>query len=243
MDAILEFFSALPRELYVFVISMLPIVELRGSIPVGAAIGVPFYINYPLSIVGNLLPVPFILLFITKFMDFLHRFKVTRPLVDWLRLKADKYSSKVLKDENLRCDNSDVKELYAEADSVAENATEAADATKEATSQNSFVSSDSVTNAIQVQEDIISQPSSAERTVGKKTEHNRKMTRGIFAALLIFVAIPLPGTGAWTGALVSSIFNLSKKHSMLAISIGVLISGVIMTLVSYGVLGFLSWLI
>ena len=80
-EAILEFFSGLPRELYVFVISMLPIIELRGSIPVGAALGLPFYLNYLLSVVGNMLPVPFILLFIPKFLDFLERFKIFKPMV------------------------------------------------------------------------------------------------------------------------------------------------------------------
>ena len=69
------------------------------------------------------------------------------------------------------------------------------------------------------------------------------MTKGIFIALLLFVAIPLPGTGAWTGSLVASLFNLPKKWSLLAVFLGVLLSGVIMTLASYGVLGFLSFLL
>ena len=69
------------------------------------------------------------------------------------------------------------------------------------------------------------------------------MTKGVFIALFIFVAIPLPGTGAWTGSLVASLFNLPKKWSFLAVLLGVLTSGVIMTLASYGVLGFLSFLV
>ena len=59
-----ELLASLPKELYVFLISMLPIIELRGAIPVGCALGLPFYLNYGLSVIGNLLPVPFILAFI-----------------------------------------------------------------------------------------------------------------------------------------------------------------------------------
>ena len=173
-DAILGFFSRLPRELYVFVISMLPIIELRGSIPIGAAVGLPFYINYPLSVVGNLLPVPFILLFIPRFLDFLARFKPFQPMVSWLRRKAEKNKGKVLVD-------------------------------------------------------------------GEGDENARPtMSKRVFFALMIFVAIPLPGTGAWTGALVASLFNLPKRHSFLATALGVMSSGVIMCLASYGVVEFLK---
>lgn len=174
IDSILQFFSKLPKELYVLVISMLPIIELRGSIPVGAAIGLPFYINYPLSVLGNLLPVPFILLFIPKFLDFLARFKAFKPMVDWLRRKAEKNKDKVLVDGD---------------------------------------------------------GDGAERPV---------MSKRVFFALMIFVAIPLPGTGAWTGALVASLFNLPKRYSFLAATLGVMISGAVMCLASYGVVEFLK---
>ena len=80
-EKIIEFFAGLPGELYIFVISLLPIVELRGAIPVGAVIGLPFYWNYLISVVGNMLPVPFILLFIPKILDFLAKFKLFRPMV------------------------------------------------------------------------------------------------------------------------------------------------------------------
>ena len=170
-----SFLASLPSELYVFIISMLPIIELRGSIPVGAALGLPFYSSYLVSVVGNLLPVPFILLFIPRILDFLARFKIFRPIVKWLRDKADKHSHRVIKDD-----------------------------------------------------------SGAEHVV---------MSAGVFTALLLFVAIPLPGTGAWTGSLVAALFNLPKRWSALAITLGVLISGAIMTLASYGVLGFLSFLL
>ena len=68
------------------------------------------------------------------------------------------------------------------------------------------------------------------------------MTRGVFIALMLFVAIPAPGTGAWTGGLIASLFNLPRKASFFAILLGVLLSGVVMCLASYGVLGFLSFL-
>jgi uncharacterized membrane protein len=75
------------------------------------------------------------------------------------------------------------------------------------------------------------------------SEEKRRVTGSLFIALMLFVAIPLPGTGAWTGGLVSSLFNFERGRSALAIFFGVLISGVVMSLVSYGVLGFLSFLI
>ena len=254
MDAILEFFSALPRELYVFVISVLPIVELRGSIPVGAALGMPFYWNYILSVVGNLLPVPFILLFITKFMDFLRKFKTFRPVVDWIRRKADKYSTKVIKDEP---ENSAVTEIETTAIEAIENAeteieTTAIEATESEAIENAGTESSAIAeNGAATQIEAVSESGAAlenSESASKEDEKTptgkiRKMTLGVFAALMMFVAIPLPGTGAWTGALIASVFNLPKRHSLLAVALGVLVSGTIITLISYGVLGFLSWLI
>lgn len=196
----MEFFASLPSELYVFLISILPIVELRGAIPVGAALGVPFYVNYPLSVFGNLLPVPLILLFIPKVLDFLMRFKLFRPMVVWLRKKADKHKGKVLGEEK--------------ADDV---------------------------NA--VGEEDGEQKSGECPCKSLDSAHTvRPMTRAIFIALILFVAIPAPGTGAWTGGLIASLFNLPKKWSMLSILLGVLISGIVMCLASYGVVGFLSFL-
>ena len=69
----------------------------------------------------------------------------------------------------------------------------------------------------------------------KESEPAPKMTLGVFIALLLFVMIPLPGTGAWTGALVASLFELPKRHSFLSITLGVLGAAVIMTLASEGV--------
>ena len=191
LDALAEFFKGIPAEIYVFIISILPIVELRGAIPVGAALGLPFYSNYALAIIGNMLPIPFILMFIPRFLDFLAKFKTFRPMVLWLRKKANKHSSKVLG--------------------------------KDAAVEELPVDDETLLNS-------------------KENEKTMKMSKGIFLALFLFVAIPLPGTGAWTGSLVSSLFNLPKKWSLLAILLGVLAAGVIMCLASYGVLGFLNFL-
>ena len=197
MGAILDFFSSLPGELYVFLISMLPIVELRGAIPIGASplVGLPFYSNYLIAVLGNLLPVPFILFFVSKFLDFLSKFKFFRPMVNWLRRKADKHSSKVIKSEDKDAEGVEEAESNTSLDNL-------------------------------------------EPLSGKKPK--KKMTLAMFFGLMLFVAIPLPATGAWTGALIAALFNFPKKRSLLAITLGVLISGVIMSLASYGVIGFLS---
>ena len=144
-EAIIEFFSGLPKELYIFIISLLPIVELRGAIPVGAVIGLPFYWNYLISVIGNILPVPFILLFIPKILDFLAKFKLFKPMVTWLRKKADKHSSKVLG------------------------------------------SSEAQSTAVEDQENFTNEESTAQNS-----NTARQMTKGVFIALFIFVAIPLP---------------------------------------------------
>ena len=181
-EKIAEFFAEIPSEIYVFLISILPLIELRGAIPVGAALGLPWFINAPLAVIGNLLPIPFILLFITRLFGWMAKFKIFRPVIEWLRKKADKHSKKVIGN--------------AEDDA---SPTDAGD--------------------------------------------TRKMSAGIFVALMLFVALPVPGTGAWSGALVASLFDLPKKQSFLAIALGVLVCSVIMTLASYGVLGFLKFLL
>ena len=193
-EVILEFFAGLPTEFYVFVISILPIIELRGAIPAGAILGLEFYICYPIAVLGNLLPVPFILLFISKIMSFLYRFKFCRPVIDWLRRKANKHSDKVI----VKSPN-DIEAENAETDDMPEGM--------------------------------------------EKINPRRTMSSAIFWALTAFVAIPLPGTGAWTGALICALFDLPKKSSFPAIALGVLISGVIMSLASYGAVEFLSFLL
>ena len=191
---IVDFLAFLPKELIVFLISILPIIELRGAIPMGAALGLPFYTNYALSVVGNLLPVPFILAFIPIILDFMERFKIFKPIVGWVKRKAEKYKGKIIKEE--------------------------------------------VKNASEIEGE--STEIEGEKPKAKRLCKMQMLTPGVFCALLLFVAIPLPGTGAWTGSLVASLFGLPKRSSFIAITCGVIISGVIMCLASYGVVGFLS---
>lgn len=149
--------------LYVFFISMVPVIELRGAIPFGCAVGLPWYTNFLLCIVGNLLPVPFILFLIEWALGIMKKIKYVDRFAYWLEEKAEKNKEKITK--------------YA--------------------------------------------------TFG----------------LLLFVGIPLPGTGAWTGALVASLLHMKKSRAMLSIIGGVLLAGVLVTLISYGVLGFLTFLL
>ena len=163
IEAIEKFFlETLGRELCVFFCSMIPIIELRGAIPLGAALKLPWWQNYMIAIVGNYLPVPFILLFIRKILELMKKVKGLCKVALWLEKKADKNKEKI--------------EKYS------------------------------------------------------------------FWGLFAFVAIPLPGTGAWTGSLVAALIHMRFPKAMLAVLCGILTAGVLMTLISYGVLGFLSFL-
>ena len=140
----------------IFLISMLPVIELRGAIPVGAAIGLPWYLNMIVSIVGNLLPVPFILLFSVKAFEFMKKHNILVKFIEKIENRAKK------------------------------------------------------------------------RSEGLAT--------GEFIGLMLFVAIPFPGTGAWTGALIAALLQFERKRSFIYITLGVLIAAAIMTATSYGVI-------
>lgn len=156
VDAIEQFFLELVgKEWSVFLCAMIPVIELRGAIPLGAALDLHPMLNYLLAVVGNLVPVPFILLFIRKILDWMESIHCLEKIVRWLRVKAEKGRGKV--------------EKYA--------------------------------------------------VIG----------------LAIFVAIPLPGTGAWTGALVAALMGMRFPKAMISVCAGVLCAGIIMSLVSYGV--------
>lgn len=161
IEAIKEFFvNIFGAKLGVFVCSMLPIIELRGSIPLGTALGLEWYSNYIISVLGNLLPVPFILLLIGKIIALMKKTKAFSGVADWLEKKAEK--------------------------------------------------------------------------------NRGKLENGVFIGLMLFVAIPLPGTGAWTGALLAALMGVRPIKAFAAIALGVLMAGAIMTLASYGILGFLK---
>lgn len=143
------------KYLLIWVISMVPIVELRGAIPIAEGLGLNILIYYPVAIIGNMIPVPFIYLFARKVLEWGKDKKIIGKFFTWCLEKGEKGGKKL-----------------------------------------------------------------------KKTAGNR----GIFFALLIFVGIPLPGTGAWTGTLAASFLNLDFKTSICAVTLGVLLAGIIMSL-------------
>ena len=144
----------------VFVCAMLPLIELRGSVILGAALSMPWWSNLLISIVGNMLPIPFILLFMRWFLEKMKSIRFLSGIANWLERKAEKNKGKV--------------EKYG------------------------------------------------------------------FWGLCLLVAIPLPGTGAWTGAFIAAILRLRLVKATLALLAGVLASGMIMGLISHGVFSFLG---
>lgn len=160
--------SALPifvKYIIVSLISMVPIIELRGAIPIAEAMGLNIFIYYPIAIIGNMIPVPFIFLFARKILLWGKDKKIIGKFFTWCLEKGEKGGKKL-----------------------------------------------------------------------KETAGNT----GIFFALLFFVGIPIPGTGAWTGTLAASFLNLDFKTSIIAILLGVLLAGVIMSLGSK-IVSILGW--
>lgn len=146
------------KEAIVFIISMIPILELRGALLVaGPILGVPVAKAIPLCVIGNIIPVPFILLLITPVFAWMKGRKVFRPMVEKLEKKAMSKSDQIEKYE--------------------------------------------------------------------------------FWGLVLFVGIPLPGTGAWTGALIASLLGIKVRKAFPAILLGICMATVIMTILSYTVLG------
>ena len=156
-------FENINPAFYVFLCSLMPIVELRGAIPIGAKLGVDFFTCYALSVVGNLLPIPVILLFVRFVLDWMKKIKYLDKVAFWVEKKAHKHSGKIVK--------------YA--------------------------------------------------------------GWGLF----FFVAIPIPGTGAWTGALIAALLDIRIKKAFPVITLGVLTAGLIVAGVSYGFLTFFDFLI
>ena len=144
--------------LIIFAVSMVPIIELRGSIPIAAALDVvpriSFYEALPFAILGNMIPVPFIILFFKYFLAKFRNVAIIGPILTKVHNKAVEKADKI--------------KSYA------------------------------------------------------------------FWGLFLFVAIPCPGTGAWTGSVIASILEMDNKKALLAICLGVLGSGLIMSFISYG---------
>ena len=153
---ITELLGGLGKEVIVFIISLLPVLELRGGLVAASLLGVDFLTGYVVSIIGNVLPIPIVLLFLEKIFDFLRKFDFTKKVVD-------KIENKIL----------------------------------------------------------------------SKKEQIEKYG---YLGLLLFVGIPLPGTGAWTGAGLAVLLHLNKKKSFIFIMLGVILASIIMSIISYGIL-------
>lgn len=149
--------GGLPPIVVVFIISMIPILELRGGLIAASLLGIPMWKAVGACILGNILPIPFILLFIEKILDWMEKCKIgwMRKLALWLKARA----------------------------------------------------------------------------LGEKSQKIRKYE---FLGLLLFVGIPLPGTGAWTGSLIAALLHVSRKKSVPAIFCGLILATTIMCLVFYG---------
>lgn len=189
------------KILWVFLISIVPVVELRGAIPVGAASGLPFYWNFLAAVAGNMLPVPFILLFIPAVLRFMKRHRIFPRLCDFIERKGMR----------------GVEKLQAKS--------------REGTPASEIASLPEETDILSAESDASAQTAAEIRQEKKMI----KVTFGVCLGLFAFVAVPLPGTGAWTGALVASLCGLPKRYALPTIFLGVLCAGVIMTLASYGV--------
>lgn len=187
------------KYLLVFLISMIPIVELRGAIPIAAAKGLPFGWTYALTVIGNMIPVPFILLLIPVLFAFMRRHHILVGVVDWLERRAQKGAKRMAKRSG-----------DAAETAPSETTTETTPETVETTE------AESATESAPAQE-------------------NKAAGTLAFLGLYLFVAIPLPGTGAWTGSLVAALFGMKKWRAFFAVFLGVLTAGVIMTLASYGI--------
>ena len=148
--------SLFMKYLSVVGMAMLPVIELRGSVPWGVAQGLPLPAVLIISIIANMIPVPLIILFI-------------RPVFNWMKKKSRWMASVVKKLEDRAANKHDLIVKYQ------------------------------------------------------------------MLGLFILVAIPLPGTGAWTGALVASLFDLRLKNAVPVILAGVTAAGIVMSLISYGV--------
>lgn len=155
--------SLVMQYLIIFLISMVPLIELRGAIPYAIGFQLPLIPSYIICILGNMLPVPFIFLFARKILVWGSDKKYIGKFFTWCLQKGEKGGQKL----------------------------------------------------------------------------QAKAGRGLYVALFLFVGIPLPGTGAWTGTLAASLLDMDFKKSTLAVMCGVVCAGIIMGLLSGGVFSFI----
>ena len=205
------------KILYVFLISIVPVIELRAAIPAGAMLGLPFYWNYIAAVLGNMLPVPFILLFIPAVLAFMKRHHIFPRLVGWIERKGLRGAEK----------------LRAKSGEETPASTGEYAGSTRGTVPDAGDAASSAEGVIPVMEAATVTEESAEETRAEKKK--MRVTFGVCLGLFAFVAVPLPGTGAWTGALVASVCGLPKRYAIPTILLGVMTAGVIMSLASYGV--------
>lgn len=156
IDVIMSFLQdKAPKELVAFLISLMPVLEIRGGMIAARLMEMDFLKAFLICYLGNILPIPFIILFIRKIFEFLRRFKFFSKIIEKLERKTEKNKEKVMRYEAW--------------------------------------------------------------------------------GLPLFVAIPLPGTGGWTGALMAALLDIQMKKSLPIIALGVLIAGFIMSGLTYGI--------
>ena len=146
------------KEILVFIISLMPILELRGGLIAASLLKMNPISSYIIAMIGNILPIPFILWFMNSILNWMHncKFKRIRKVAKWLDKKVKK--------------------------------------------------------------------------------HKKSIEKYGFWGLVLFVGVPLPGTGAWTGCLIASVLEMDKKKSLIAALIGVLMASVIMMILSFGII-------
>lgn len=162
MEAIVTWYESgigawMPKELFCFFVSMIPLIELRGGLVAAKLLDIPLLFANLICIAGNIVPIPFILLFIRGIFAWMKEHHILVGFVEWLEKHAEKKS--------------------------------------------------------------------------------KGQERGQFVFLWLFVGVPLPGTGAWTGSLIASLFRYDIKEASLAILLGLLTATLIMDILSYGLLG------
>ena len=157
VNALIGALSGINKDLVVFIISLLPLLELRGGMIAATLLGINFYKALVICFLGNILPIPFVLMLLNKIFDLLKKWKPTKKLVEKIEKK------------------------------------------------------------------IISKRS--------------QLDKYGYLGLLLFVGIPLPGTGAWTGSGLAVLLGMNRKKSFIFIILGVLLAEIIMSIFSYGILG------
>ncbi len=159
VTTIVEFLKeTIPPQLVTFLVSLCPVLELRGGMIAARLLEINFFEAFIICYIGNMLPIPFILLFIKKIFALMRKSKFFSKIVDKLEARSEKKKGSI--------------EKYKEW------------------------------------------------------------------GLLILVAIPLPGTGGWTGALIAALMDMRIKKSLPLIALGVFIAGLIMSLITYGIFSF-----